>query len=392
MYTSSSIQKIKYEYIRELVSEAYELFERIPVVNKTKIQKLLVHYIKTVSPAGLELWLNSVHEYLYFNEILQDFQASNNNFALFRNEAIEMIRADFGREDFRYFDLEKCKDEQSFLNLLQSIINALYQSLHKINKNLLKSKKINYSVYTNYKNSPMESGTDIKPELKKTPLKKIKQIKLADKILAEIWSEGYELFKILTDRINLVKSQNLVSYSHFHEPGISYINIIDRDLMDTVDDLVHENAHHHLNLLLKKYKLRHHKETDPVFYSPWRMTLRPLYGIFHAVFTFTYGAELFRQIVNSNSKLISAEHKDWARYRFCEEVLKNAYSLEDLNLTGYFTNKGKNVVKFLKKKNLLMKKDYPKIYSEIIQKNYLKELLALKKILSSSAAKYRVLK
>ena len=34
--------------------------------------------------------------------------------------------------------------------------------------------------------------------------------------------------------------------------GLSFINCFDRDHLDLIDDVIHENSHHHLNLLLRK--------------------------------------------------------------------------------------------------------------------------------------------
>ena len=67
-------------------------------------------------------------------------------------------------------------------------------------------------------------------------------------------------------------------------------------ILDLIDDLIHENSHHHLNLLLRKHVMYRGDHNQQIFYSPWRRSLRPLRGILHATFTFTMGALLFQRL------------------------------------------------------------------------------------------------
>ncbi|MEK6619057.1 MAG: HEXXH motif-containing putative peptide modification protein, partial [Nitrospirota bacterium] len=120
-----------------------------------------------------------------------------------------------------------------------------------------------------------------------------------DRALAVIeaaWPEGAQLLGCLTARIVPLKAKGVVSFSYRHRPGLSFINTFERDQLDLIDDLVHENSHHHLNLLLRKYVLYRRDRNREIFYSPWRRSLRPLRGILHATFTFTMGAILFERL------------------------------------------------------------------------------------------------
>jgi HEXXH motif-containing protein len=112
-----------------------------------------------------------------------------------------------------------------------------------------------------------------------------------------------------------------------------------------IDDLIHENSHHHLNLLLRKYVMYRGDQNQRIFYSPWRRSLRPLRGILHAVFTFTMGAMLFERLSSWASgrgglarwKRAGLTGRDLqrARFRCLEEVESVRYSLQDLHYAAY---------------------------------------------------------
>ncbi len=95
-------------------------------------------------------------------------------------------------------------------------------------------------------------------------------------IIQEAWPEGHEVLALLTTRIIPLKAKGVVSFSYRHRPGLSFINCFDRDNLDLIDDLIHENSHHHLNLLLRKHVMYHGDHNQQIFYSPWRRSLRPL--------------------------------------------------------------------------------------------------------------------
>ena len=55
-----------------------------------------------------------------------------------------------------------------------------------------------------------------------------------------------------------------MSFSYRHRPGLSAINCFERDDLDLIDDLIRENSHHHLNLLLRKDVLYQHDHNQEV--------------------------------------------------------------------------------------------------------------------------------
>ena len=190
----------------------------------------------------------------------------------------------------------------------------------------------------------------------------VARIGQAWRIIQEAWPEGHEVLTLLTARIIPLKAKGVVSFSYRHRPGLSFINCFHRDNLDLIDDLIHENSHHHLNLLLRKHIMFHGDHNQQIFYSPWRRSLRPLRGILHAAFTFTMGAMLFERLSTWASgpagstrwKQAGLTQRDLqrARFRCLEEVESVRYSIQDLEYASWhlkwLTGSGQRLVKQLK--------------------------------------------
>jgi len=194
-----------------------------------------------------------------------------------------------------------------------------------------------------------------------TSADQVARIGLAWTIVQEAWPEGHEVLTLLTARIIPLKAKGVVSFSYRHRPGLSFINCFDRDNLDLIDDLIHENSHHHLNLLLRKQILYHGDHNQQIFYSPWRRSLRPLRGILHAAFTFVIGAMLFERLSTWASGRggsarwtqagLTPHDLQRARFRCLEEVESVRYSIQDLEYADWhlkwLTGSGQRLVKQL---------------------------------------------
>jgi HEXXH motif-containing protein len=194
--------------------------------------------------------------------------------------------------------------------------------------------------------------------VKSTEQRQVERITRAWQTIQLAWPEGHEVLTLLTARIIPLQAKGVVSFSYRHRPGLSFINCFDRGNLDLIDDLVHENSHHHLNLLLRKYVMYHGDHNQQIFYSPWRRSLRPLRGILHATFTFTIGALLFQRLSSWASgrdgaarwKQAGLTQRDLqrARFRCLEEVASVRYSLQDLHYAdhhlGWLTGSGRRLV------------------------------------------------
>ena len=205
-------------------------------------------------------------------------------------------------------------------------------------------------------------GRDRQPRtVVSTSADQVKRIAQAWTVVQEAWPEGHEVLALLTARIIPLKAKGVVSFSYRHRPGLSFINCFDRDNLDLIDDVIHENSHHHLNLLLRKQILYHGDRNQQIFYSPWRRSLRPLRGILHAAFTFTIGAMLFERLSTWASgpgglarwKRAGLTQRDLqrARFRCLEEVESVRYSIQDLEYASWhlnwLTGSGQRLVKQL---------------------------------------------
>ncbi len=194
-----------------------------------------------------------------------------------------------------------------------------------------------------------------------TSTTQVTRINRAWTTIQEAWPEGHGVLSLLTTRIVPLKAKGVVSFSYRHSPGLSFINCFDRGNLDLVDDLTHENSHHHLNLLLRKYVMYQGDRNQQVFYSPWRRSLRPFRGILQGAFTFTMGAMLFERLSTWASgvggaarwKRAGLTEKDLqrARFRCLEEVESVRYSIHDLEYASWhlkwLTGSGKQLVKQL---------------------------------------------
>jgi HEXXH motif-containing protein len=205
-------------------------------------------------------------------------------------------------------------------------------------------------------------GKDRQPRaIARTEQKQVERISRAWQTIQAAWPEGYGVLALLTSRIVPLKAKGVVSFSYRHRPGLSFINCFDRDKLDLIDDLIHENSHHHLNLLLRKHVMYHGDHNQQIFYSPWRRSLRPLRGILHAAFTFTMGAMLFERLSSWASGRggsarwsragLTPHDLHRAHFRCLEEVESVRYSLQDLRYAdrhlGWLTGSGRRMVEQL---------------------------------------------
>jgi hypothetical protein len=388
MFTIYSLDKLKNEFLDSLKSR----YARANQKNRLSIlyKKNFIFYEKNLSFAGMETWLNSFDEKLFFEEALLVLNRLNseNDLIQFKEDLLFSIKNNFREEDFRFNIIEKSEFSKNILNYnILKIIKELDNILSHVNNDLISN--INSDYYQKTNGKPSKLGLDTKLRYIKIPKSKIIQIREAENELSINWKYGYDLYKTLTNKIIIISSPDLVSYSHFTEFGISYINVIDRDLFETIDDLIHENSHHHLNLIIKKFKLLKNLNDNIVFYSPWRQSLRSTYAILHSVFTFSYGALLFENILNNPSSFMK-NNLERVAFRFLEENLMLTYSLFDLqSVESNFYTKGKSILYQLLKQNKNANLKINSVNKLIKSKVYKKRLSELENNLKIAIKIYR---
>lgn len=118
-------------------------------------------------------------------------------------------------------------------------------------------------------------------------------------LLDAAWPEAGEEVRRWTRLVLPLAEPGLVSFSLPARPGVSFINLRGKSLVDLADDLLHETAHHRLHAIERRGSLVSRmaaNESAPRFWSPWRRALRPARGILHAVYTFSFRAELLSRM------------------------------------------------------------------------------------------------
>ena len=143
-----------------------------------------------------------------------------------------------------------------------------------------------------------------------------------------------------------ISTEEIVSYSMSVLPHYSCINLYNRDDVDLIDDLLHENGHHFLNALLEGEEELIFEDDDKIFYSPWRRSLRPIRGLYHGFMTFYWAYRLFKELSLNQSALeiLSEEQKQKVHFRFIEESimlnacsspLKEAFEMKKITQIGF---------------------------------------------------------
>jgi hypothetical protein len=234
--------------------------------------------------------------------------------------------------------------------------------------------------------------------LKTSSLKEMKRfstrIEVACKVIRHFSVTSWERFQAFTEVIIPISQEEFVSYSHQELPGTSMINLYDRDFVDLLDDLIHENGHHHLNYYLNLETLIQ-EPIDCIYYSPWRRTLRPIRGIYHAYFTFFWAFKLFSDMVSAKDLdsifyIFSEKEKEKIIWRAIEEYHMLNFAFADLQWARkqkLISNDGWKLIKEQQAFLNRFKRKIPLWEKKLkVHKNELREL---KKVLAHSKKKYR---
>lgn len=235
-----------------------------------------------------------------------------------------------------------------------------------------------------------EAGEKRLEEFKKSISKALSDIKKAAPHL-------HATFKSFTHTVVPVNEKGIVSYSMQSLPGYSSINMFDRDSIDLMDDLLHENGHHYLNTFLNHQDLIN-EDDDKIYFSPWRKALRPIRGIYHAVFTFYWALELFYHLdLAAEKKMISftKEERIKIKHRFLEEFYMLDYCKADL--VHAYKNKrvnkdGNQLINMIYERISFYKKDTTVVLEKLkaLDASKVEELNALKAELAKSRAHYKL--
>jgi len=219
------------------------------------------------------------------------------------------------------------------------------------------------------------------------------RIEHALRIIKRHSPDAWSRFCSFTDVIVPIDQEEFVSFSEQVLPGYSMLNLFNRDFVDLMDDLIHENGHHHLNFYLNQKKLIQ-EPLDEIYYSPWRRTLRPLRGIYHAYFTFFWAFELFKDLsitpeLDSIWYLFNASEKEKIYWRAVEEFHMLNYTFEDLKWAKsrkLISSEGWKLVELQQRELMKAKPFILKLEKRL--RAYRKDLTQLKKTLKQARKEY----
>jgi HEXXH motif-containing protein len=169
------------------------------------------------------------------------------------------------------------------------------------------------------------------------------------RLLRELWEEGLHEVLAHTRIVVPLSERGTVSYSLPDRPGVSFINVRGKSIFDLADDLLHETAHHRLHGL---EELQHLGSDDgePRYHSPWRRSLRPLHGILHAAYTFTYRAHLLDRAlrIKRAGRIRDLPQRSWLARELAFEtgaLRLSVTDLEDAGRRGLLTQAGSRLVR-----------------------------------------------
>jgi len=190
--------------------------------------------------------------------------------------------------------------------------------------------------------------------------------------------KSFQRFEQFTHTIIPTKDKEIVSFSNQDLPGFSSINLDNRDDIDLLDDLIHENGHHHLNYFLNTRELILEND-EKIFFSPWRETLRPIRGIYHGFMTFYWAVELFREILFNPKSIKELTSIEFAKVhdRFIEEICMMRICQEELKKADAFiTDEGQLLLEpineevnhlFMKYMDKISKRRFNYFHSKLIK-------------------------
>jgi len=210
------------------------------------------------------------------------------------------------------------------------------------NSNILDNEFVKINSVTKTKKLVQESISLKKGSLYLRPgspkgIKKMSEFKLKIEhslsALDSLAPELYSLFGLFTHTLIAIDEPSMVSFSLQNLPGFSSINLFNRDRVDCIDDLIHENGHHYLNYILNSNDLII-EDSEKAYFSPWRKSPRPIRGIYHGVFTFYWALNLFASLsLNPKTKEFYSESEiSKIRYRFVEEYYMLSFCQYSLDL------------------------------------------------------------
>ncbi len=195
----------------------------------------------------------------------------------------------------------------------------------------------------------------------------VQRIQIALERLRNLSPFCYQAWQEFTSVIIPINENDIVSYSIQELPGYSLINMWQRDEIDLMDDLIHENGHHYLNYHLNQEELIF-EDDELIFMSPWRKSKRTIRGLYHAYLTFFWAYKLFGDLIlnTHNQSEFSDEQKAKFIQRFREEeqyLSEAQIQLQEANELGKISKSGLELLDQFEEVFLFNESELSKIHS-----------------------------
>jgi len=243
-----------------------------------------------------------------------------------------------------------------------------------------------------------QANMNLAPELIKVELDENiyeHQLERISQALERISKLSQELNNTLfgfTSFIVPINTNEIVSYSMSVLPHYSCINLYNRDDVDLIDDLLHENGHHYLNALLEGEEEIIIEDEDKIFFSPWRRALRPIRGLYHGFLTFYWAYRLFKEMAANPEalSLFSEEEQQKIYYRFAEEALMLKACSEPLEQAfslGKITQRGHQIASLIFEEIQIDQAAEEEAVSKLNKKNEAKIVELKKELMEKTALK-----
>ncbi len=399
-----------------------QLKSRLKTKYKSQL-KLVTRDLKQAPTKSISRWVTTHQEELQtYSPLHWLFLTQLKNFNFFQQQSPDLGKNDFGEQEDLVFEKWNASEfADQFLKRLnkgKTLGKASLETLNDFDKHLtlfaerqiLKSNKEGAAYRPQSSLGEYKRGTKISRLLETTlhlggkdlrlmthSLKEMKsfsyRIETALKIIKKYSPTSWDRFVAFTEVIVPIKQKEFVSYSHQDLPGYSMINLYHRDFVDLMDDLLHENGHHHLNYYLNLGTLIE-EPLDNIYYSPWRRTPRPLRGVFHAYFTFFWAFKLFADLARAKTLdetlyPFTPLEKEKIYWRVCEEFYMLNYTYQELKWAhkkGLIYPTGWELIQEQQKELNKFKKAIPLWEKKL--KAHRKDLTDLKKTLKKAETLY----
>ena len=163
MFTIKSLDNLKKEFLLYLKNRfnKLKLKKTIPSLYKKNFES----YEKSLSYAGMETWLESHEEKLFFEEVEKHLSklSSDSELLQFKDDLLFSLKNNFREEDYRFNIIENSElSKRDLRNNILSIIKELDSTLRTTNIEFVPNIKNNYFYKTNGRPSNLGLETKLK--------------------------------------------------------------------------------------------------------------------------------------------------------------------------------------------------------------------------------------